>query len=186
LAVSVAPAGARGGGGSGSTPCMGGNGTVNWTPSVVWPPNHKLVPITITCNERDGGSSDSNTLKVTGIDSIGVDSQGAGQPSAKQGPDFSGVGDSSTVSDGQTATVTPEVRAERSGTDKAGRTYMIHLSCDSGDDTNGSATAIVTVPHDMGNNSSGSSSSSKSDTGKGKSGSASAPAALSLHLTPVL
>ena len=46
------------------------------------------------------------------------------------------------------------MRAERSGTDKAGRTYMINLSCDSGDDSNGSATAVVTVPHDMGNHSS--------------------------------
>ena len=50
VAVTV-PAGARGGGGSGQSTCMGvppdDMGTVTWSPAVVWPPNHKLVPITI-------------------------------------------------------------------------------------------------------------------------------------------
>jgi hypothetical protein len=155
LAAVVAPAGARGGGGSGSTAC--GNGTVTWSPAVVWPPNHKLVPITISWNETDAISSDSNTLSADSVTSVGVDDKGAGQPSSKQGPDYSGVPTtSSSVSDGSDATVTVYVRAERSGTDKAGRTYMINLTCKSGDDVDGHATAIVTVPHDMGNNSSGS------------------------------
>lgn len=154
LAAVVAPAGARGGGGSGSTAC--GNGTVTWSPAVVWPPNHKLVPITISWNETDAMSSDTNTLSADSIDSVGVDSKGAGQPSAKQGPDYSGVPTSASAPDGSDATVTVYVRAERSGTDKAGRTYMINLTCKSQDDPDGHATAVVTVPHDMGNKSSGS------------------------------
>jgi hypothetical protein len=147
---------ARGGGGTGTTTC--GNGTVTWNPAVVWPPNHKLVPITISWTENkepaDLGDSD-NTLSADSVSTVGVDDKGAGQPSRKQGPDYSGVPQTSpAVEDGQPATVTVYVRAERSGTDKAGRTYTINLTCHSGDDPmDGHAMAIVTVPHDMGNHS---------------------------------
>jgi endo-1,4-beta-xylanase len=135
-------------------------GTITWSPAVVWPPNHKLVPITISWTEN-GEGLDSNTLKVTGITSMGADGQGtgSGQPTAKQGPDYTGVGNSATASDGSAATLTVDVRAERAGTDKAGRTYMIHLSCQSGMEPAGSSTAVVTVPHDMGNNTTSTSSS---------------------------
>jgi len=148
---------ARGGGGTGTTMC--GNGTVTWNPAVVWPPNHKLVPITISWTENkepaDLGDSD-NTLSADSVSTVGADDKGAGQPSKKQGPDYSGVPQTSpAVEDGQPATVTVYVRAERSGTDKAGRTYTINLTCHSGDDPmDGKAMAIVTVPHDMGNHSS--------------------------------
>ena len=80
----------------------------------------------------------------------GVDDKGAGQPSAKQGPDYTGVGNSGSAADGDPANVTVMVRAERSGTDKAGRQYVISVHCS---DTahSGDAMATVTVPHDMGN-----------------------------------
>jgi hypothetical protein len=142
-----------------STAC--GNGTVTWDPAVVWPPNHKLVPITISWNETDAVGGDTNTLSADSIDTVGVDSQGAGQPSSKQGPDYSGVPTSASAPDGSDATVTVYVRAERSGTDKAGRTYVIHLTCKSPDDPDGHAMAMVTVPHDMGNNSTSSKTTSK-------------------------
>lgn len=173
LAAVVAPAGARGGGGNGTTAC--GNGTVTWSPAVVWPPNHKLVPITISWNETDAMSGDTNTLSADSIDSVGVDSQGAGQPSAKQGPDYSGVPTSASAPDGSPATVTVYVRAERSGTDKAGRNYVIHLTCKSTDDPDGHAMAVVTVPHDMGNHSN--SSTAKTRKGPSTSTGISAPAA---------
>jgi hypothetical protein len=158
-AVVVGSALARGGGGTGSAPCTtitGDNGNVTWSPAVVWPPNHKMVPVTISWNEPQESTDllgDSNTLRVDSITSTGVDDRGAGQPSSKQGPDYSGVGNSGSAPDGQAATVTVYVRAERSGTDKAGRTYTINLSCDSGDDSHGTSMAVVTVPHDMGNHS---------------------------------
>lgn len=170
----VVPAGARGGGGSGSSTCMGtvdpsDAGTITWSPSVVWPPNHKLVPVTISWTENSSSpaDSDSNTLTVTGITSTGIDSTGpgtnggTGQPSSKQGPDYTGVGATDTAADGSPATVTVDVRAERPGTDKAGRTYTIDLKCQSGNEPAGMSMAVVTVPHDMGNNTSGGSSHSK-------------------------
>lgn len=172
VAAAIAvPAGARHGGGSGTSTCMGTTdpsdaGTITWSPAVVWPPNHKLVPVTISWTENSSNplDNDSNTLKVTGITSTGADGQGtgSGQPTAKQGPDFSGVGNSATAADGSPATVTVYVRAERAGTDKAGRTYTIQLSCQSGMEPAGSSMAVVTVPHDMGNNTTSSTSSTSS------------------------
>jgi hypothetical protein len=139
-------------------------GTITWSPAVIWPPNHKLVPVTISWTENSSSpvDNDSNTLKVTGITSTGADGQGtgSGQPTAKQGPDYTGVGNSATASDGSPATVTVYVRAERAGTDMAGRTYTIQLSCQSGMEPAGSSMAVVTVPHDMGNNTSTTSTSS--------------------------
>jgi hypothetical protein len=149
-ALVAAPAGARGGGGTGTTQC--GNGTVTWSPAVLWPPNHKLRPVDISWTENDG-DGDTNTLSADSVQSVGVDDKGAGQPSAKQGPDYSGVPTSASAPDGQAATVTVYLRAERSGTDKAGRTYTVDLTCKSGDDPDGHAMAVVTVPHDMGNHS---------------------------------
>lgn len=179
-AVAAIPAGAKGGGGTGSTTC--GNGTLTWSPAVIWPPNHKLVTVTLAWNENSSDNDgDTNTLTVDNITSMGVDDRGAGQPSSKQGPDYTGVGNSGSAADGSPAQTTVQVRAERSGTDKAGRTYKIDVTCHSADDPmDGSASAIVTVPHDMGNHN-GSSTSSKPKAKPKSSTSTGAPA-----VTPTL
>src|SRR5439155_3351057 len=107
------------------------NGTVTWSPAVLWPPNHKMVRVTINWTEPSEATDplglDSDTLSIDSINSIGVDDKGAGQPSSKQGPDYAIVKGSDTVKDGTQATVTADLRAERSGTDKAGRTYEVNL-----------------------------------------------------------
>jgi hypothetical protein len=178
-AVAAAPAGAKGGGCTGTTMC--GNGTLTWSPEVVWPPNHKLVTVNLAWNESSSDDDgDTNTLTVDNITSVGVDDKGAGQPSSKQGPDYTGVGNSGSASDGQPAETSVQVRAERSGTDKAGRTYKIDVTCHSPDDPmDGTASAIVTVPHDMGNHNGSSGASSKTSRSRSKtsSTSTSAPAA---------
>jgi len=133
---------------------LGSNGDVTWTPAVVWPPNHKLVTIKFSWTETPDASDalgGENTLTVDNITSTGVDDKGAGQPESKQGPDFAGVGNQGSAPNGKTVSVSAQVRSERSGTDKAGRIYTVELSCDSPDDGDGNATAIITVPHDMGN-----------------------------------
>jgi len=140
-------------------------GTITWSPAVVWPPNHKLVPITISWTENSSSpaDNDSNTLTVTGITSVGADGpgSGSGQPTPQQGPDYTGVGNSASAADGSPATVTVYVRAERAGTDMAGRSYDIQLACQSGSEPGGHSMAVVTVPHDMGNNTTSTSSSSR-------------------------
>ena len=166
VAVAMAlPAGAASSGGTGTTKCA--DGTVTWTPTSVWPPNHKMQTVTIsyTAPASTADSGDTTTITVKAI----VDDQamsdgsselnGSGQPTDQQGPDWAGVGNSDTSAEGDTATTTAQVRAERSGHIKAGRTYTITVSCteknSAGADIpteDGMAMLTVNVPHDQGNN----------------------------------
>jgi hypothetical protein len=150
-------------GGTGSTSCA--DGTVTWSPTSIWPPNHKMQTVTInyTAPADSPDTSDTTTITVDSVvdDQAGTDGsgelQGSGQPTAQQGLDWGGIGNSATSPEGQTATTTASVRAERSGLVQAGRTYTITVSCS--EQTGGTvpnpmdsgmATLTVTVPHDMG------------------------------------
>ena len=175
-----------GSGGSGSTNShkSGGighvgcnDGTVYYTPSTIWPPDHKMQTITIWYVDNDG-DGDSTKIAVDMISDNqvvnGQEFNGSGQPTAQQGADWTGTGNSGMGSDtgsSNTGDSAPNamtyatVRAERSGTDMAGRTYDIQVTCT---DTGGNMTAasaeqgsmmdvhmadlLVYVPHDQGNN----------------------------------
>lgn len=105
--------------------------------NMLWPPNHKMVDITIN------GVTDPNnltpTITITGIQQDEpVNSDGDGNTQ----PDGAGVG-----------TSTAQVRSERSGIAQDGRLYFIAFSAT--DTDGGSCTGSVTVgvPHDKGQNS---------------------------------
>ena len=117
--------------------------------TTLWPPNHKYRTVSITA---DGDSADENTSLTTSVVSD--------QPA-------NGIGDGNTENDASPANATAadaddgqadgdattehQLRAERAGPIKAGRTYEITAtaSFDNGAD---SCTEIfvVHVPHDMG------------------------------------
>ncbi len=101
------------------------------TPNLLWPPNHKLVPITITgVTDPDG---DPVTITITGI---------------TQDEPTNGLGDGDTAPDGfGVGTSQAQVRAERSGTGN-GRVYAISFRAEDG--KGGSCTGVVKVgvPHD--------------------------------------
>src|SRR5438477_510683 len=108
VAVAVAVATAFGGsawatvshGGDANTPYTCGTGTVSaGHSSVLWPPNHKYRPITVTYS--NGAEADTLTTSVTSSDGNGVQ-----DPTPQLG----------TVESGQTSTSTTEyLRAERPG-----------------------------------------------------------------------
>jgi len=105
-------------------------------PLFLWPPNHKMVSITILgVTDPDG---DPVTITVTGITSDEATASDKGSGGAKHAPDAEGVG-----------TDTPSVRAESSGTGN-GRVYEI--SFDAEDDMGGACSGAVKVyvPHDQG------------------------------------
>ena len=159
--AAFAPAGAnpaRPQGGTGSVACN--DGTVTWSPTNLWPPNHKMQTISIgyTDNDNDGdmtgvmvGMISDNQSSADGSNEL----RGSGQPTDKQGLDWSGTGNMAMGSDPGTATTTAQVRAERSGRDKSGRVYTIAVMCS---DMGGSnmememqtVNITVTVPHDQG------------------------------------
>jgi hypothetical protein len=120
-------------GGSGTAPC--GTGTVTWSPAKLWPPNHKLVDVTIT---YDGAA-----FTVTGVTH---DEEGLEKGStAKHEPD-SAITDG-TGGGGSADPATVQLLSERLAKPKDGRTYTISVAC--GDPAAGGGTAALTVfvPH---------------------------------------
>lgn len=140
-----------------STMACGGDLSVTATPITLWPPNHKMVPVTFSLTESPS-DSDGGTLsiQIMGITSNQADEDGAGQPTVQQGPDWSpsAPGTAQTATEPGPATVTEMFRAERNGVDplKAGRQYTVMVSCKETmtlvPETMGSATFTITVPHD--------------------------------------
>jgi|GEM_PF-5862033 len=105
------------------------------SPNLLWPPNHKLVPIQISGVTNPAGGP--VTISVTSIfQDEPVQSPGSGNTS----PDATGVG-----------TATPSVRAERDGGGD-GRVYHIAFTATNGSGASCTGTVTVGVPHDQGHN----------------------------------
>ena len=100
--------------------------------SVLWPPNHKLVPISITgVTDPD---NDPVTIKITGV---------------TQDEPVNGLGDGDTSPDATPfGTKAVKVRAERSGTGD-GRVYHLDFQADDGKGGTCTSKVTVCVPHDQ-------------------------------------
>jgi len=151
-------------GGSGQTKCVDANGNnldgdVTWSPTTIWPPNHKWQPITVNYIDTDGDGSQMLTVAApSGTHNQmtnGVEDVGAGNTPVDFMP-----GAPNTANDPGTATTTPQVRSERSGKDGS-RIYTITVMCSHSSEVDtanpneaggqsGTATITVTVPHDQG------------------------------------
>jgi hypothetical protein len=143
-------------------------------PTLLWPPNHKYVSVTLTVTDEDNfvsgdnttdnqDQSDAVTMTVTGTDSNTLNgfTKGAGNddPNIVLPTDgmASDPGGPAPAGDGS-AQLTGNVQEERSGQDKAGRTYNVTVTAhftdsdndDSSDDgTDCQTTFHICVPHDM-------------------------------------
>jgi hypothetical protein len=128
------------------------DGVISYSPSTLWPPNHKLQPIAIsyTVGDSDGDIS-------IHVDSITENDEPANNGCGpSNNPDWTGVGLGASGADNTSVPVTitgVQLRAERCGTGD-GRTYTIHMSCC--DDSfsylceePGTADLTVTVPHNQ-------------------------------------
>lgn len=158
------------GGTTSGVPCN--DGTISWTPTNLWPPNHKFVPIHITYYDsadtsNSDGDGDTTSVAVTGVqeqdgDGPSLDAtvaetvNGSGKPGQIDAqPDPNEM--ATPGSDGEDpATFTEDLRAERAGTDGhgSGRTYTLTVQCMDMGGTDamekGTASITVTVPHDQG------------------------------------
>jgi hypothetical protein len=109
--------------------------TVTIEPDVLWPPNHKMMPVSVTVTATDNCSSEP----LCQITSIASNEQ------------INEIGDGNTAPDWEiTGILTANLRAERAGIG-SDRIYTATVECT--DDVGNSATAqaTVTVPHDKGN-----------------------------------
>lgn len=105
------------------------------SPNTLWPPNHKMVPVTVAVSASDN-SGTKPSCKITSV--------------ASNEPD-NGLGDGDTAPDWEiTGDLIVNLRAERSG-NGSGRVYSITTQCT---DTSGNKSepksVTVTVPHDQG------------------------------------
>ena len=103
-------------------------------PSVLWPPNHKMIPIKVTVNATD--ACGPVTWKIVGVASNEpVNDRGDGNTS----PDWQITGDQGL-----------KLRAERSGRGD-GRVYTITVQArDAAGNLSATKTVKVTVPHSQG------------------------------------
>lgn len=103
------------------------------SPSVLWLPNHKLVPVTISGVTDPNG--DPVTVTVTGV---------------TQDEPVNGLGDGDTAPDAVAGSAPNQVllRAERSGRGD-GRAYVISFTASDGLGGTCTGTVTVSVPHDQ-------------------------------------
>lgn len=104
------------------------------TPSVLWPPNHKLVPVTLSAAATDACMAQPPACRIVSVTS--------NEP-------LNSVGDGNTDADWSlTGNLSLLLRAERSGTG-SGRIYAITVSCTDPAGNAATSTVTVTVPHDQ-------------------------------------
>jgi len=103
-------------------------------PSVLWPPNHRMVNVTISYDVTDNCAlpPDSCTLSVTSNEPV------LGHGSGHTSPDWIVVDDHHVL-----------LRAERQGNGN-GRIYTITITCTDSGGNSSSEQVEVTVPHDRG------------------------------------
>jgi putative hemolysin len=103
------------------------------SPNNLWPPNHKMVPISVAVTATDN----------CGVPVCSITAVVSNEP-------VNGLGDGDTAPDWEIdGDLTVKLRAERSGTG-SGRVYTITGTCDDGCGNNSSGTVDVTVSHDQG------------------------------------
>jgi hypothetical protein len=111
--------------------------TISANPARLWPPNGKLVSVTVsgTITDELGGSG----VNVSSAAYVVVDEYGRIQP----------LGTIALGTDGRYA-FTVAIEASRNGNDQDGRQYTIAVSAKDHAGNLGVASTIVTVPHDQG------------------------------------
>src|SRR5712691_3636002 len=102
------------------------------SPSVLWPPNHKMVPVALSVGASD--ACDANAASRCDIASVSSNEPGNGR------------GDGNTAADWQiTGKLTLNLRAERSGTG-SGRVYTVGVACSDASGNAATRSVEVTVP----------------------------------------
>ena len=136
-----------------------------YSPTILWPPNHKMQRITLTgidnntANATSGDSdSDMFTIAVTKTTVTPPEAVGQGCGNTAQtdfGPDSDpNFPPMATAMDPNNATAYWDVRAERCARE-GDRTYTITVHCtetNGGETDSGDAFLTITVPHDQGHN----------------------------------
>jgi Tol biopolymer transport system component len=104
---------------------------LNASPNVLWPPNHKMVPVTLSVSVSDNCDDALNSQIIT----VSSNEPANGLGDGDMAPDWEITGD-----------LTVNLRAERSGTG-SGRVYTITVMCTDAYGNSLTEFLNVTVPH---------------------------------------
>ncbi len=111
--------------------------TISASRTTLWPPNGKMVPVTISGRIVDGLSGVNPSTLTYAV----TDEYGRIQLS----------GPVTLVGKARSYSFTIQLQASREGSDRNGRQYTITVSAQDNTGNAGSASTVVTVPHDQGN-----------------------------------
>ena len=109
--------------------------TLSASPKVLWPPNGKMAPVTVSGTITDTGSGVNANSAAYAV----TDEYGEVQPSG-----------AITLSLGGNYSFTVLLQTSRRGSDLDGRRYTITVQAKDNAGNGGSKTSVVTVPHDQG------------------------------------
>lgn len=107
--------------------------SVTASPNLLWPVNHRMVPVQVTV-----AATDSSGIASCKIVSVSCNEPANAPGSGQTSPDWQITGD-----------LTVNLRAERLGPG-SGRIYTIKVQCTDTSCNTSTATVTVTVPHDQG------------------------------------
>ncbi len=109
--------------------------SVTASPNILWPPNHKMVPVRVSVTVTDACDANiANKCKIVSVTS--------NEP-------VNALGDGNTEPDYQiTGNLTLNLRAERSGTGN-GRIYTVSVACTDASGNSSTRAVKVTVPHNV-------------------------------------
>lgn len=113
--------------------------SVSVSPDTLWPPNHKMIPVSMDVSVSDNCDADPDIVLISVVSSEPDDARGGG--------------DGHTTNDIQDADIGTEdynisLRAERQGKGH-GRIYTITYEATDASGNNATASATVTVPHNQ-------------------------------------
>lgn len=108
--------------------------SVTASPNTLWPPNHKLVPVTVTTVATDNCTS----APACAISSISSNEPVNGKGDGNTAPDYFITGANTAL-----------LRAERAGPG-SGRVYTVGVTCADAAGNRSTSYTTVTVPHDQG------------------------------------
>jgi hypothetical protein len=106
--------------------------SVSASPSSIWPPNGKMVPVQVSGTITDNLSGVNPSTAAFAV----VDEYGSVHPSGTV-----------TLGPGGSYSFTVSLQASRNGNDRDGRQYMISVSAEDFAGNRGSAATTVSVPH---------------------------------------
>jgi len=127
--------------------------TVVADPPLLWPPNHKLRPVSLIAVATDACDGGDASCRVVGVSSFELPRRD--DDSDSDSDDSDSDSDSDDSDDGGrpdwviTGPLTVDLRAERAG-NGGGRRYLIEVACTDAAGNSATAEAAVDVPHDRG------------------------------------